>query len=127
MLFSPTPRCCGLFASGKPASEADLRGHPVREGLAAGLSEVIADSSRVLTAPTVLERLSHDFYWYSPVLRPLLASKVGDVVVQPVSVAEVLAVLRSAGKHETPVTVRGAGTGNYGQCVPLESGIVLDL
>jgi len=99
----------------------------VREGLAAGLSEVIADSSRVLTAPTVLERLSHDFYWYSPVLRPLLASKVGDVVVQPVSVAEVLAVLRSAGKHETPVTVRGAGTGNYGQCVPLESGIVLDL
>ena len=25
------------------------------------------------------------------------------------------------------MTVRGAGTGNYGQCVPLEGGIVLDL
>jgi FAD/FMN-containing dehydrogenase len=99
----------------------------VREGLAAGLSEVIADSARVLTAPTVLDRLSHDFYWYSPVLRPLLADKCADVVVQPVSVNEVLAVLRFAGKHAVPVTVRGAGTGNYGQCVPLDGGIVLDL
>jgi hypothetical protein len=35
--------------------------------------------------------------------------------------------LRYAGKHGVPVTVRGAGTGNYGQCVPLERGIVLDL
>ncbi len=99
----------------------------MHEGLAAGLSEVIADSARVLTAPAVLDRLSHDFYWYSPVLRPLLVSKVGDVAVQPVSVDEVLAVLRFAGKHEVPVTMRGAGTGNYGQCVPLEGGIVLDL
>ena len=40
---------------------------------------------------------------------------------------EVLAVLRFAGEHDVPVTVRGAGTGNYGQCVPLEGGIVLDL
>jgi FAD/FMN-containing dehydrogenase len=99
----------------------------VREGLAAGLSEVVADPARVMTAPAVLDRLSHDFYWYSPVLRPLLAGKSADVAVQPVSVDEVLAVLRYAGKHAVPVTVRGAGTGNYGQCVPLEGGIVLDL
>ena len=55
---------------------------------------------RVLTAPTVLDRLSHDFYWYSPILRPILAGKTGDVAVQPVSVDEVLAILRYAGKHE---------------------------
>jgi FAD/FMN-containing dehydrogenase len=60
--------------------------------------------ARVLTAPAVLDRLSHDFYWYSPVLRPLLVSKNGDVAVQPVSVDEVLAVLRFAGEHEVPVT-----------------------
>ncbi len=95
--------------------------------LAAELSEVVSDPSRVLTAPAVVDRLSHDFYWYSPVLRPLLAGKTGDVAVLPVSVDEVLAVLRFAGRHEIPVTVRGAGTGNYGQCVPLEGGIVLDL
>ena len=99
----------------------------MRDGLAAELSELIADPARVLTAPAVLDRLSHDFYWYSPVLRPLLADKNGDVAVQPVSVEEVMAVLRYAGEHESPGTVRGAGTGNYGQCVPLEGGIVLDL
>ena len=97
------------------------------DSLVAGLSEVIADPARVFTAPAVLERLSHDFYWYSPVLRPLLVEKNGEIAVQPVSVDEVLAVLRFAGQHEIPVTVRGAGTGNYGQCVPLEGGIVLDL
>jgi FAD/FMN-containing dehydrogenase len=97
------------------------------EGIAAELSKVVGDPARVLTAPAVLNRLSHDFYWYSPVLRPKLANKVCDVAVQPKSVEEVLAVLRFAGKREIPVTVRGAGTGNYGQCVPLEGGIVLDL
>jgi FAD/FMN-containing dehydrogenase len=96
-------------------------------GLAAELSEVVADPARVLSAQPVVERLSHDFYWYSPVLRRQLAGKSGEVAVQPVSVDEVIAVLRFAGKRETPVTVRGAGTGNYGQCVPLQGGIVLDL
>jgi FAD/FMN-containing dehydrogenase len=97
------------------------------DGLAAELSGMIADASRVLTAPSLLDRLSHDFYWYSPVLRPRLAAKSAEVAVQPIDVEEVLAVMRFAGRHEVPVTVRGAGTGNYGQCVPLEGGIVLDL
>jgi FAD/FMN-containing dehydrogenase len=99
----------------------------MHDTLAAELSRIVADSARVLTAPAVLDRLSHDFYWYSPILRPRLANKVGEVAVQPVSVDEVLAVLRFAGKREIPVTTRGAGTGNYGQCVPLHGGIVLDL
>jgi len=96
------------------------------DGLAE-LSELVADPARVLTAPAVLDRLSHDFYWYSPVLRPLLKDKNGDVAVQPVNVDEVLALMRFAGERGVPVTVRGAGTGNYGQCVPLDGGIVLDL
>ena len=99
----------------------------MHEGFAAGLSGIIPDPDRILTAPAVLERLSHDFYWYSPVLRPQLAPKVGDIVVQTVSVDEVVAVLRYAGQQGVPVTVRGAGTGNCGQSVPLEGGIVLDL
>ena len=98
----------------------------MHERLAEGLSQII-DPARVLTAPAVVERLSHDFYWYSPVLRPKLAGKNGDIAVQPISVDEILAILRFAGQHEIPVTVRGAGTGNYGQCVPLQGGIVLDL
>lgn len=99
----------------------------MHEGLARGLSDAIADSSRVVTAPAVLDRLSHDFYWYSPVLRPLLANKTAEVAVLPINLEELLAVMRFAGQQRVPVTVRGAGTGNYGQCVPLEGGIVLDL
>ncbi len=57
-----------------------------------------------------------------------LVAKIADVVVQPNSVEEILAVLSlRASSPPIPVTVRGAGTGNYGQCVPLEGGIVLDL
>jgi FAD/FMN-containing dehydrogenase len=97
------------------------------ESLASRLAEVIGDAARVLTAPAVVERLSKDFYWYSPVLKRQLESKVGDIAVQPVSAEEVLAIARFAGKNNLPLTVRGAGTGNYGQCIPLHGGIILDL
>jgi FAD/FMN-containing dehydrogenase len=99
----------------------------MHERLAAALSSIISDPARVFTAPEVLKRLSRDFYWYSPILRAKLANKNGEIAVQPVTLDEVLSVLRYASRHEIPVTVRGAGTGNYGQCVPLEGGIVLDL
>ena len=68
-----------------------------------------------------------DFYWYSPVLRKQLDGKVADVAVQPLSAAEINGVLRYCHAHDLPVTVRGAGTGNYGQAVPLHRGVVLDL
>lgn len=99
----------------------------MQDGIAAALSQLISDPQRVLTARAVLDRLSHDFYWYSPILRPQLANKTADIAVQPVSVDEVLAVMGFAARNEIPVTVRGAGTGNYGQCVPLHGGMVLDL
>jgi FAD/FMN-containing dehydrogenase len=95
--------------------------------IVADLSKLISDPARVFTAPQVLDRLSHDFYWYSPILRPQLAAKVADVAVQPRDTAELMAVARYAGQNQIPITVRGAGTGNYGQCVPLEGGILLDL
>ena len=96
------------------------------EALAKQLAAVLGDDSRVITQPAVVERLSRDFYWYSPVLRTLLDGKCADVVVQPVSAEEVMAVLRLCYALEVPVTVRGAGTGNYGQAVPLQGGVVLD-
>jgi FAD/FMN-containing dehydrogenase len=95
--------------------------------LAAQLSAIIGDESRVITQPQVVERLSRDFYWYSPVLKELLDGKHADVVVQPVDTEEICAVLRFCYAQDVPVTVRGAGTGNYGQAVPLCGGVVLDL
>jgi FAD/FMN-containing dehydrogenase len=94
---------------------------------AAAITALLGDPARVLSNPQTVEQLSRDFYWYSPVLRKQLDGKVGDLVVQPVNVAEVQAILRYCHAHEVPVTARGAGTGNYGQAVPLHGGIVLDL
>jgi FAD/FMN-containing dehydrogenase len=94
---------------------------------AAALASLLGDGSRVITQPEVVQQLSRDFYWYSPVLRKQLDDKVGDLVVQPLTVPEIQRVLRYCYANDLAVTVRGAGTGNYGQAVPLQGGVVLDL
>jgi FAD/FMN-containing dehydrogenase len=96
---------------------------PLEESLA----EILGDPARVSTAGQVVNRLSRDFYWYSPVLRKQLDGKVADVVVHPLTVQEIQNVLRYCYAHDIPVTARGAGTGNYGQAVPLHGGVLLDL
>ena len=93
----------------------------------AALSSILGDDSRVLTQPQVVQRLSRDFYWYSPVLKKQLDGKVGEVVVQPLNSGEIVDILRYCHARDLPVTTRGAGTGNYGQAVPLHGGVVLDL
>ncbi|MEO0359836.1 MAG: FAD-binding oxidoreductase [Pseudomonadota bacterium] len=70
---------------------------------------------------------SRDFFWYSPVLKDRLDHVVGDFVVAPRSEAEVIEVLRVCYEHDVPVTTRGAGTGNYGQAMPLAGGCVMHL
>src|SRR5271163_1495485 len=109
-----------------PRSSAESRDGAVVESLAA-LSALVADPARVIDNPQVVDRLSRDFYWYSPVLKKLLDGKRGDIVVQPLSAEEVQSVLAYCYANEIPVTARGSGTGNYGQAVPLEGGVVLDL
>ena len=96
-------------------------------GFATELSGLIADPRRYITAPAVVERLSKDFYWYSPVLKKRLDEKQGEAVVQPVDVQEVCSLLRFCFARDIAVTPRGAGTGNYGQAIPLSGGVVLDL
>jgi FAD/FMN-containing dehydrogenase len=70
---------------------------------------------------------SRDFFWFSPILKPLLDDKRADIVVSPRTKDDVTRVAAACARHRVPVTVRGGGTGNYGQAVPLESGVVLDL
>ena len=79
------------------------------------------------TNERVLRQKSHDFHWYSPILTPQLEHCLADVVVQPRSEEEIATVAASAAKHRIPITIRGGGTGNYGQSVPLKGGIVLDM
>jgi FAD/FMN-containing dehydrogenase len=88
---------------------------------------LLADPARAIVNPQVVEQLSKDFYWYSPILRKQLDGKIGEAVVQPQSAEEIQKLLRYCHVNSVPVTARGAGTGNYGQAVPLEGGVVLDL
>ncbi len=53
--------------------------------------------------------------------------RLPEVVVEPISGAEVAAVLRYANAHEIPVTPRGQGTGLVGGAVALCGGILLHL
>ncbi|MGZ2257344.1 FAD-binding oxidoreductase [Roseobacter sp. A03A-229] len=70
---------------------------------------------------------SRDFFWYSPVLKAHLDDVTADFVVSPRSEAEVIEVLKACYAHNVPVTTRGAGTGNYGQAMPLAGGCVMHL
>lgn len=80
----------------------------------------------LVTDSAQIAKLSLDYYHFSPILQSQLADKRGDLVVRPTTEAEVLQIARTCVKYRLPLTIRGAGTGNYGQCVPLEGGIILD-
>lgn len=70
---------------------------------------------------------SRDRYAISPLLRDSLDGKFADAVVNPKSLEEIRRVVSSAARLRIPVTLRGGGTANYGQSVPLKGGIVLDM
>jgi FAD/FMN-containing dehydrogenase len=77
--------------------------------------------------PALVRQKSRDFYWYSPILKGQLDGVTADLVVTPKSQEEVIRTLKVAFAHGVPITPRGAGTGNYGQAMPLSGGIVLSL
>ncbi len=70
---------------------------------------------------------SRDFFWYSPVLKARLDHITADFVVCPRNEDEVIKALSICYKHNVPVTLRGAGTGNYGQAMPLAGGCVMHM
>ncbi len=80
-----------------------------------------------VTDETALSRLSQDFSWFSPVLKRQLEGRRADVAVKPKTEDEIKAVVAACAKERVPITVRGAATGNYGQIVPLEGGLLLDM
>ncbi|MBW4511613.1 MAG: FAD-binding oxidoreductase [Scytonematopsis contorta HA4267-MV1] len=81
----------------------------------------------IITETNQVAKLSSDYHTFSPILTAKLAGKVGDLVVRPANEEEVIKVAAACAKHRVPLTIRGAGTGNYGQCVPLFGGVVLDM
>jgi len=76
----------------------------------AAVAACVADAGRVVTNAQTVQRLSRDFYWYSPVLKKKLDEKRAELVVQPVSVEEIQAVLACCFARGVPVTVRARET-----------------
>jgi FAD/FMN-containing dehydrogenase len=79
------------------------------------------------TEPSLARRKSRDYFWYSQALAEDLKDKRAEIVVTPRDEADVLKLAATAARHRVPVTPRGAGTGNYGQAVPLHGGVLLDM
>ncbi len=88
------------------------------------LSAIVGDE-HVITEPKQLIKGSQDCYWYSPVLKPLLEDKAADIIVSPETVDELRQIITVAVENKVPIVLRGAGTGNYGQGVPMHGGILV--
>ncbi|MGH6944279.1 MAG: FAD-binding oxidoreductase [Geminicoccaceae bacterium] len=105
---------------------ADLSGADLSGADLSGLIGELGDVP-VVTDPGRILQKSRDFYWYSPVLKRQLEGARADLVVEARDEADVIRTLRACYKKRVPVTVRGGGSGNYGQAMPLKRGVVLDL
>ncbi|MFK7889805.1 MAG: FAD-binding oxidoreductase [Granulosicoccus sp.] len=81
----------------------------------------------LIDSPRLVQTYSRDCYWYSPVLKARMDDFLADFIVRPKNEAEVVEVLRTCYQHNVPVTTRGAGTGNYGQAMPMRGGCVLHM
>ena len=85
------------------------------------------DSLEIIESTSDFKRLSKDFYNYSPILEEKLEGCIADLVVRPIDKNAVLKVAEICWEFNTPLTLRGSGTGNYGQAVPLFKGIVMQM
>jgi len=75
----------------------------------------------------VLATKSKDYFWYSPILKEQLDDCVGQLLVLPKTEEEIITVATAIARHRIPLTISGGGTGNYGQCVPTEGGVILEI
>jgi FAD/FMN-containing dehydrogenase len=85
------------------------------------------DGLELIDHPVQLRLRSRDFYWYSPILKAELDGKAADLIVVPRMVDEVVRVAAACARFGVPLVVRGGATGNYGQMVPLQGGVLLDM
>ena len=93
------------------------------------LNEVLKNipNLEIINNQSDVKRLSRDFYNYSPILQKKLDGCIADIVVRPKDVESLMAVAKICWDLSIPLTIRGGGTGNYGQAVPLEKGVIMQM
>ncbi len=92
------------------------------DGVAEDLAPISSDRSE-----SAIKRKSRDYYWFSPILKSQLEDVRADIIVVPEDVEELERVVRYGVERRLPITVRGSGTGNYGQAMPLRGGLLVDV
>ena len=95
------------------------------EALEAELRELLGDKG-VSIELAARERASVDGSRLSPVISEQLPLGLADLVAYPANAEEIALAVGAAVRHGVPITPRGKGTGNYGQAIPFEGGLVLD-
>ena len=78
----------------------------------------IVGDGRFQVAGSVKEQYSHDEM-------PIYGKYMPEAVCLVESTQEVSEIMKLCSANHIPVTVRGAGTGLVGGCVPIEGGLVL--
>jgi len=81
-----------------------------------------------ITDPAVVRRKSRDMTAnFSPVMKDDALGHVADLIVQPRDKADVLRLASAAARTGMPLVMRGAGTCNFGQGIPLAGGAMVDM
>ena len=103
--------------------------------LCAELSAAVGPE-RMETDPAAIGARLRDNSWLSPVLSGHIDAMAGssaggsmgvEAVVGPADVGQLAACVATAYRHDTPITMLGAGTSNFGQSIPMRGGIVIEL
>lgn len=106
-------------------SNSTTRAPSVTDSVLAALLEILPEE-RVISGEKT-DKYSKDFYWYSPVLKAMLEDKKAEAALIVTSKEELQSVVAVLHQYDVPVTIRGGGSGNYGQLIPLYGGAVIDI
>ena len=103
--------------------------------LSAELSSIVG-GERAETDPAAIGARLRDNSWLSPVLSGYIDAMAGasaggslgvEAIVGPADLEQLAACVAAAYRHDTPITMLGAGTSNFGQSIPMRGGIVIEL
>ncbi|MBN1686688.1 MAG: FAD-binding oxidoreductase, partial [Spirochaetales bacterium] len=81
---------------------------------------------RMTTRPVERKLYSHDVGEMPLLIKPLIGKPMAGAVVQPVSEAEIIALVKWAAVNRIPLVPRGKATSGYGGVLPVKGGVVID-